>query len=959
MQQHELDSTITMPTARNDDKAMPSSSSSSSNNSSGMFVRQQLQAQKSSTQSSTDNSKPSLDDKIRHLVIVNNNRENDASTAARLINSHVGISQSTKINDHQVYKQSNNASRPDSMSRTHNTATNNWQQNVPLSTIIQRSQTDTRLDFPETKQATSEFSSSRNPFFGTIDNSATSHSNDSSSSDMGNRNNRYQINVPATGGDVSDGAFSAPDVANSQLIVDLTTPRVLAKTQTTLSSNQLNMIGTSTHSGKENQSLNQVGLPHSSKLPLNKVDDRTFSANQNIRSELLKPDQTKSVNFLERTAPYYYSDLKSEEQRQALFNIVQQKSLSPPPQLLSRSADQSSTRLGPKSATLHSKQARLLSKNLLIRQQDPAAMQQDLSSTASITKNIDRLFDATPVDRCVDDNIARSMLTLNECDKTPTKRSIGLVQLPSQRSNLHVDTSTGRRLIKSKSLDNIGQTTYISTSSGRIPNPIYENIRLSNKLMNAINCAPDPLSAPTSGESMDSILGSSLEDSDSNSDIIDDIKLSPTDNHIHDISRLIEQLKINHSKLTEEYRTTLLRIAKTINSKNKQQSNDGSVNNEKLARKLDLLKQRSKKCESRSKNQLALIQMMENVLRQSKLRSENVNRHTPSKAWPNDSTPRRTNSHQRCSSDIKDDTKSAVQNRNSNQSPEAESKQSIRNNLTFELTKPSSDRSNGTQSQVDSVDKRNEKDEVGILTGRRSDDEEKENYKIGSFDGRVVKKLSACSVAEKIQDIEKRNREQVIGNSATDETHVVPANRTSSKSSNPCTNNCVSPTSNSASSNTNNSLNSIANGFESLRDDDDFIEFYSSDVSGHRSNFEASQFSASDYNTSTSASESSTSGLCTDSLGSAKNSYKSQLADPKAARSENLNFDSSDSKPRSHTSLNNVQPDKNLLTSSSSNGRHSADIDSIRSGKFTNVLGNVIDVDVCPGNNLSQCSPMH
>lgn len=934
MQQNELNLINTMPTTRDDDKALPSSSSLSSNNTSGMFVRQQLQAQKSQTQASTDDSKPSLDDKIRHLVIVNNNREIGGSSAMRLINSHVGVSQSNKLEDHQVYHCSDNAIRPVLMSNSYNTTTNSSQHNASLNTTGQRSLAGNQSGFQESKHLT-EILSKGNPlvvernFIGSVENSRGHlQSEEKNKSDMGNRHNRYQINVPPSGREACEESVGS-EVINSQLIVDLTTPRVLAKTQTTLSSNQLNMLGTSAQCAQESHSMNQVGLPHLSKSPPQLVNDKN---GKHIKSESQNSEHSKSVNFLERTAPYYYSDLKSEEQRQALFNIVQQKSLSPPPQLLSRSADQSSTRLGPKSATLHSRQAKLLSENLMTRQQIPP-INQDLNSTNNIAKNIDKLFET--VDKSKGENIAQSMLTLAGPEELNHRDSKNF-SVSTKRSNHKLDATSTRRVTKSKSLDNINQENHIENGTANISNPVYENIRLSNKLMNAINCATEPTSATNSGESMDSILGSSLEDSDSNSDIIDDIKISPTDNHIHDISRLIEQLKMNHSKLSEEYRSTLMRITKTINSKNKQHLNDGSANNEKLARKLDLLEQRSKKCESRSKNQLALIQMMENVLRQSKLRSENANRYTSTNAWPiNQET-----------SNIKSESKVAQK---SNEFTVTETKK-----ITGKAPTLSPLKGDNSPDQEGSTNQRVDKNPFVDPPSGKSTDAERELYKISPFDERTVDKAATFSVAEKILDIEKRTREAT---NATGETQALPNNKLPSKSSPPTMNACISPTSNSASSNTNNSLNSITNGFESLRDDDDFVEFYSSDISGHRSNFEASQFSASDYNTSTSASESSTSGLCADSLGSVKNSYKSLSSNKKGAKTENLSINTTDLEPRSQNNLN-AQHDKNLQDATSSDRRHSPDIDSIRSGKFTNVLGNVIDVDVCPGNNLSQCSPM-
>lgn len=501
---------------------------------------------------------------------------------------------------------------------------------------------------------------------------------------------------------------------SSQLIVDLTTPRVLAKTQTTLlSANQQNgehssqvRSGCNDDSDRESWSFNQVGLPQL----LNKSDRSFVPGKQQVStgdvSSRFKVNESSSFNqtlgpnnnnsdISERVAPYYYSDLKSEEQRQALLSIVQQKSLSPPPQLLSRSTDQSSTRLAPKSATMHSSQARMLSENLAQRQQQQQSDGNNglgchPQSTSNITRNIDKLFDVneTADNRRTRMTAVQSMLALN--DTSSGKDVIDSSHLSSYQTTTESMSSgycsgdlKSKNFCKSKSLENISQKSSASSETDlvagggkgvgalvvdvdKLGNPVYENIRRSDKLMNAINnsttclstsssrhtrkpaalslAPPQPLALVKSSsaynfkeknhnhsdESMDSILGSSLDDDDddeslnedadsSSLDIIDEIKISSTDNHLTDISQLIEQLKSNHSKLSEEYKSTLIRISKTVSSKNKQ-IND-SVKSEKLNKKLQLLEIKSKKCESRSKNQLALIHMMEKVLRQTKARA--------------------------------------------------------------------------------------------------------------------------------------------------------------------------------------------------------------------------------------------------------------------------------------------------------------------------------------------------
>lgn len=178
---------------------------------------------------------------------------------------------------------------------------------------------------------------------------------------------------------------------NSQLIVDLTTPRVLAKTQTTISSASTSHSSSSSSSTASSRaqprklspgwppssSINQVGLPDMNSAPsfnrtmsMSMLENMTLPpVGSTLRPNSYKVDKSNGLTYIEQgtnnnsgsmssssnnnTAPYYYSDLKSEEQREALQSIVQHKSLSPPPKLLSRSTDQSITRLTLKSATLH------------------------------------------------------------------------------------------------------------------------------------------------------------------------------------------------------------------------------------------------------------------------------------------------------------------------------------------------------------------------------------------------------------------------------------------------------------------------------------------------------------------------------------------------------------------------------------------------------------------------------
>ncbi|KAG9509460.1 hypothetical protein GZH46_02020, partial [Fragariocoptes setiger] len=80
--------------------------------------------------------------------------------------------------------------------------------------------------------------------------------------------------------------------------------------------------------------------------------DSNEKKNGILSNPLVSSTEKSCIGTEERSAPYYYSDLKSKEQQKALLDIEQRKSLSPPPQLLSRGQNKlnNSTRLVAKSA---------------------------------------------------------------------------------------------------------------------------------------------------------------------------------------------------------------------------------------------------------------------------------------------------------------------------------------------------------------------------------------------------------------------------------------------------------------------------------------------------------------------------------------------------------------------------------------------------------------------------------
>lgn len=342
---------------------------------------------------------------------------------------------------------------------------------------------------------------------------------DDSGFKMGNRQQgQYQINN--VGG--KQAAESAPlrvqvghkeqglrknDANNSHLIVDLTTPRVLAKTQTNLSqaagnnstaANITSQQNSDLQHNRDSWSLNQVGLPQPIASTTNNSQQASSgsssaaakkqtafldssSSNQAINLNYSDQDELSSLSQLKEqkaicTAPYYYSDLKSEEQRNALLNIVQQKSLSPPPQLLSRSTDQSSTRLGPKSATLHSSRAHLLNENL------PQMSNQKSQEFAGSRRK-------QSVMRVEQHSVAdlSKMVELSEVKRKPDEMLVSL-------STRHLQQSSARELRRCASLQmdlamNLNSSSSHSPSVSPNPNPNPDpepeekgmNIKMSGK----------------------------------------------------------------------------------------------------------------------------------------------------------------------------------------------------------------------------------------------------------------------------------------------------------------------------------------------------------------------------------------------------------------------------------------------------------------------------------------------
>lgn len=872
---------------------------------------------------------------------------------------------------------------------------------------------------------------------------------DPASTSMGNRNQRqYQV-VGVSGAGSQDqqlrigqrniGNHGDSMSTNSQLIVDLTTPRVLAKTQTTLLPATGNHVDQTPRPSpcrpQEAWSMNQLGLP------TNYVDQ--FALNAQTAPDISSPDQ--GFGLLDKIdasdagsfpAPYYYSDLKSEEQRRALFNIVQQKSLSPPPQLLSRSFDQNNTRLGPKSATMHSSQARVLSETLAASQRRALSNNpfQDSKSTTNITgvssnssvaKNIDKLFES-PVDpqlgRATNDKLhsVQSMLALST-DPSGGESISAISRVPSDQNQIEsLSNSSGycsdawkRAVSRSKSLENISQRTShpndtndFTEATGaqdklrRHGNPVYENIRRSDKLLSAINNSTTCLSIsstrhrkarsslpaarpqPTSGsDSMDSILGSSFDDegddsdenpgdidSDNSATGIDFIKLSPT---TADMSELIEQLKSNHAKLTDEYKSTLERISKILNRKD---SSGKRKISDKLAGRLLRLEHKSKKCESRSKNQLALIQMMEKAFRQTRQEAgegtaedatcqHKVNKSVPlqvdedklsdangTKFSPQTSiSPGQTSlscvNPSTCNSidyqNLESTNDQSVQPKAAPPAPPQPppppvfEAQNVIKAIVTEATSAEIPRKFVAELCKQSIPIEKPSDETAELVSLSTQHEQAKNHERKSREN--ARPLSTGTVGQRIQSIEsisKNNGKSTHKTNQLDETGPDDKGNAESKRKSP-------------------------SSFHDIGDDEDFIEFLSTgSKSTHgRSLFESSQFSASDFNNSSSSgstSESSHSGSVTiDSLDISRPQTKNNgilKGGPRSSKSD----DKSSKKMQSNRNNDNIHKINN-------NSHNSRDDKARGENKFKNVLGNVIDVDVYPVNlypPTSQCSPV-
>ena len=907
---------------------------------------------------------------------------------------------------------------------------------------------------------------------------------------MGGRQSKQSYQLDHTNGPVEPASrrnSRFTDSTSSQLIVDLTTPRVLAKTQTTLTNE---VRGLSVAQQLNPWSINQSGLPNvdlvqsscepqstSDKLVHDATDDKSLSlAHQDSAAESSTGSAQNGDN-LERTAPYYYSDLKSKEQQQALLNIVQQKSLSPPPQLLSRSIDHNNTRLAPKSATMHLGHARTLSESF--QQQRLRQQQKQLSmgsaqvlnnqplapvdSLNSIAQNIDKLFEV-PANQM---NSSKSMLTLTKPAGESGAEHTLQTAIQSQQ-NLTFDRSS-----KSRSLENIYQEARKDSKL----NPVYENIRCSNKLMDALNDSASlsrgdrfqeadklALRSSLNGNgvdsegSTDSILDSSLGDSGSNSDLIDEIEVSSTDNHLNDINELINQLKTNHSKLTEEYKSTLVKISKTLSSKTRQ-TNDKK--GDKLARRLQLLELKSKKCESRSKNQLALIQMMEKVLKQSRVKTSNdVRNESRSQVFsPSGSDSGQPTSFE-CDSSAKLGSSSNSKQSNSSSSSSQDRLNGSGYYSQDSRVSPKHEHCTKGESlgkdfhpsseQQNEGDKNNNSPQVSpsslgsgfasSMSNKRAEDQnrsptiiraivtegKKSQVELLKTERAIVESMGRCTmedssrkengsrksnnISQRILEIEKlqgkpdkkepaakalkKKSTNPFRSELTDSS--VSLSSTDNLASSPLPKSDKSPSSPSKATFGANDESRIRNLPKTPEQDldDDFIEFISTNgLSNCHSQFGASQFSASDFNSMETtpteksfskkmAKESSAVSTRRDSLKNGEGKSSSNGILKNCSRNSGKRFDKaaelSSSEACSSTAsetkveegkrgqkeeltrsgpLRRDDPSRRSVCSGLSIGGDSAT--NIASDQFNTVLGNVIDVDVCPlVNNISRCSPV-
>lgn len=1045
--------------------------------------------------------KPSLDDKIRYLMIGEDN-SNAAANADVMVNSSTTNSQNDK---NPIYHPSGN--NANLSLQTAWAAQHQQQVSVSVESPVANCNPILKRDSNGNSRQNA-IANNNNPNqppggqgVGPKTSSAQKNLGDESgltnriyindlASNMGNRQQRqYQVTgdtnhrqhlnqSPSNRNNLNDSdsfRTSKNSSNNSHLIVDLTTPRVLAKTQTTLSSGDLNADA---NQRRDSCSINQVGLPQqpvevmagaqrstmkasdSSGMEQQQREHQTTRTNPNVEdlSGVKNDLNNKLINsnfnnradsgansICERTAPYYYSDLKSEEQRQALLSIVQHKSLSPPPQLLSRSTDQSSTRLALKSATLHPGHMRMLNE-AKERQQSKAQgtngfnttknlkyhmSNSDFNSTSNISKNIDKLFESPAQQTRI--NAVQSMLALNDyvCeDSCQTSQQLSNFQATSESTSVGYFSGDmkNKNFSKSKSLENINQgifndqaiissphPTHIDTCrSKKGGNPVYENIRRSDKLMSAINNSTTCLSTSTSRfstnrpkppsymvesqngnseESTDSILGSSLDESDSSLDLIDEIKISPSDNHLSDISQLIEQLKVNHSKLSEEYTSTMARIAKTISTKNKQANVDHK--NDKLSRRLQLLEQKSKKCESRSKNQLALIQMMEKVLQQSKARTTiapSLDDNSLSSSIDSSSKPciinnihkERISTSPSLSFDYQN-LKQSVQS--SHTSPTCSNSTSTLNSQhslisdtirNFNDQSPKTSNTNKQQhgvikaivtegqtkiiSEVKRQDSEVGSGQVSLSTRHHQQNLQARNsLGAGSVPSAEMMKLQldTRTTTNPFSDAnEEEGDDDDDSTSTSSESSVEEVRRISNNNSNKLSKEIE---------NKNSSSNSATDGL----DEEDFIEFLTTNTSEHHhhsSQFGASQFSASDFN----SGQASTGGLGdarSAITNKSNNSYPSKnhlfsnggaMNTTGILKSAKNGFNCPKNSNNNNNIENNINNNNiNVSRNGNNNGTIDDGKDSIDRSKFNNVLGNVIDVDVCPMNNLSESSPVN
>lgn len=714
---------------------------------------------------------------------------------------------------------------------------------------------------------------------------------------MGNRlPHQYYVTINQASGVPSDARKSEEiwrkNDANSQLVVDLTTPRVLAKTQTNFH-----------HQSNVNQGFQQLGP-----CSINQVGLPKFLTNNFLPgSQAATGQQCSNDGMMERTAPYYYSDLKSDEQRRALLNIVQQKSLSPPPQLLSRSIDQSNTRLAPPTNSSSRAQSRSQADIKALNASTLGRNQFRSQNRASVLdSNTDLLLKK---DVSCRNDAHQSMLTLDTTSKGPVHHDMDPVKL---RDNL--SDGSVRGFIRSKSMENIGQRKVQDENdkclSKEPENPVYENIRRTGRLLDAIDStlsSSSGLNRPnnslaSSGDSIDSILGSTSDESSVSLDMLDEMKIPSSDDHFSDITQLIEQLKLNHSKLNEEYKSTMLRISATIAKRNKE---TGATDN-KLTKKLHALEIKSKRCEQRSNNQLALIHMMEKVLKQTRNRSSRNGDHQANRS------PDSATSHNQ-GKDNQRDTHPSVLSSDDKVSSSTPKR-------SHHQTSPRSSVANVIKAVV-------RESENPALFGTA------ELTKSDKKGGKTLKKSSGQST-ESEQDQVTSSETGAGSQTLTDIKEEATNGKSTSDEDSDDGDNSVHGSASSRSGK--HSLNE--SGLDLMRDDEDFIEFLTSESNGPRSfgasQFDASQFSASDFNNSTSVSESS--GVGKDSLSSPNSIFEMRHIANEVSNRDTVKNDGQ-RRVQKFESNNNEGIEKNDIPDS-----------------FSDILGNVVDVDVCSV-NLSQC----